>query len=168
MTLRQLRRKAVGLVFGLALPVLAAGAAMAESPIEGTWVTALRSEITILPCPEGFCGFITKVVVPEHILKANEGAGIDQMDEEDFFDANNKDPALRTRPIMGLQILTLRAAQKPLVYDGEIYNPEDGNTYSGYMEVLSTDAVRLNGCVLFNVLCRGEDWVRADPDAASN
>jgi uncharacterized protein (DUF2147 family) len=83
---------------------------------------------------------------------------------ESFTDYNNKDPLLRSRPMLGLQILTLRPGSKPGIYDGEIYNPQDGNTYSGYVEMLSLDQARLNGCVLFNVICRGEDWVRVPPE----
>jgi uncharacterized protein (DUF2147 family) len=151
---------------GLAIILLAFTAntgsvsAFAQAQIEGVWQTQLRSEITISRCPEGYCGRISKVIVPERYLQGSNGAAIEQMRPEDFFDYNNKDPQLRDRPILGLQILTLTPTDRPNIYDGEIYNPEDGNTYSGYMEVLGPDKVRLNGCVLFNVICRGEDWVR--------
>ena len=85
------------------------------------------------------------------------------MDPATFTDIRNKDPELRNRPMLGLQILTLLPSTKPNIYDGEIYNPEDGNTYSGYVEMTGADVARLNGCVLFNVICRGEDWYRAAP-----
>ena len=130
-------------------------------PIEGTWQTLLLSAVTIAPCPEGFCGTLSKIVVPEGTLSEADAAAAAQMNPEDFFDQRNKDPALRSRPMLGLQILTLVPSDKPNIYDGEIYNPEDGNTYSGYLELVTADMVRLNGCVLFNVICRGEDWVRA-------
>lgn len=131
-----------------------------SSPIEGVWRTMLLSEVTISACPEGYCGYLSKIVVPEGRLSAAEAEAAAAMRPEDFFDHRNKEPSLRTRPMLGLQILTLRTGSKPHVFDGEIYNPEDGNTYSGYMELLGPDLVRLNGCVLFNVICRGEDWVR--------
>jgi uncharacterized protein (DUF2147 family) len=134
--------------------------AVAQTQIEGVWQTQLQAEITISPCEQGYCGRISKVVVPDQYLEGSAGAAIQQMQPEDFFDANNKDPLLRGRPILGLQILTLTPSEQPHLFDGEIYNPEDGNTYSGYMEVLGPDKVRLNGCVLFNVVCRGEDWIR--------
>ena len=51
------------------LAVLMAGASGAQEvpvapphPIEGTWRTVLNSEITIAPCPEGFCGALSKIV----------------------------------------------------------------------------------------------------------
>jgi uncharacterized protein (DUF2147 family) len=66
--------------------------------------------------------------------------------------------------MLGLQLLTLLPSGKPNIYDGEIYNPEDGNTYSGYVEMLGPDLMRLNGCVLYNIVCQGQDWVRVVPE----
>ena len=129
-------------------------------PIEGVWRTLLASEITIAACEVGFCGTLSTIVVPSEGLTAEDYAAAQAMPVESYTDQRNPDPALRDRPMLGLQILTLLPSSKPNVYDGEIYNPEDGNTYSGYVELLGPDALRLNGCVLFNVICRGEDWVR--------
>lgn len=153
-----------GLMAGLAL----AGGTAAQQPdplaappsaIEGTWRTQSQTEITIAPCELGFCGTISRIVVPEDIAEANKEA-LATMSPEDFLDANNKDPALRSRPIQGLQILTLQPGKDATIFDGEIYNPQDGNTYSGYIQVLAVDMLRLNGCVLYNIICRGEDWMR--------
>ncbi|RUT28513.1 DUF2147 domain-containing protein [Arsenicitalea aurantiaca] len=138
---------------------LALGEAKAQqSVLEGVWMTVSQSELTIAPCPEGYCGHISRIVVPEHII-AQYGSDVVAM-ESSFTDALNKDPALRNRPIMGLRILTLRPGRQAHIFDGEIYNPEDGNTYSGYVEVLGPDVLKLNGCILYNIICRGEEWVR--------
>lgn len=132
----------------------------APSPIEGVWRTQLLSEVTIAACPEGFCGALSHIVVPAGLLSGAEAEAAAAMTPDQFFDYRNEDPALRNRPMLGLQILTLRRGGKRHVFDGEIYNPEDGKTYSGYLEMLGPDTVRLNGCVLFNAICRGEDWTR--------
>ncbi len=149
---------ALALILGAMAPAAAQG-----SPIEGVWRTVLLSEVTISACPQGYCGYLSKIIVPEGRLSAEEAEAAAQMRPEDFFDYRNKNPSLRNRPMLGLQILTLRPGNKPHIFDGEVYNPEDGNTYSGYLELLGPDLVRLNGCVLFNVICRGEDWVRVTP-----
>lgn len=133
-------------------------------PIEGTWQTLLLSEVTIVACPEGFCGSLSKIVVPTEGLTPEEIAAANAMPVESFTDQRNKDPDLRSRPMRGLQILTLHHGDKPGIYDGEIYNPQDGNTYSGYVEMLGPDQIRLNGCVLYNIVCQGEDWVRVIPE----
>ena len=133
-------------------------------PIEGTWQTLELSEVTITLCPEGFCGTLSKIVLPTEGLTEEEYAAALAMPPETYPDVRNPDPALRSRPMLGLQLLTLVPSTKPNVYDGTIYNPEDGNTYSGYVEMLGPDLLRLNGCVLYNIVCQGQDWVRVIPE----
>lgn len=150
----------LGLALALGFGQMAlTGTSMAQSaPVEGVWETAAKSKVTIVLCPEGYCGYLTEIVVPDEI---KEQYGEDALAAvSTFTDELNKDPALRGRPILGMQILTLRPGDKPTVFDGEIYNPQDGNTYSGYVEMANADKLRLNGCILYNVICRGEDWVR--------
>ena len=40
----------------------------ASVPIEGVWETAEKSEITIVGCPDDYCGSLTKIVVPPEEL----------------------------------------------------------------------------------------------------
>lgn len=150
----------------LALAGLGPVAAQETLPslVEGVWLTTARTELTIAPCEPGFCGYISKIVIPETI-KEKYGAELEAIDPASFTDANNKDPALRGRPIQGMQILTLRQTGNPMFYEGEIYNPEDGNMYSGSVEVLNTDLIRLKGCVLY-VLCQEQDWSRVLTESA--
>lgn len=156
---------ALGMAALVCLPALAQDIPLAPpDPVEGVWQTQLLSEITIVACEAGFCGSLSKIIVPTQGLTAEEIAAAQAMPVESFTDQRNKDPALRDRPMQGLQILTLRYGSKPNIYDGEIYNPQDGETYAGYVEMLSPDQLRLNGCVLYNIICRGEDWVRVIPE----
>lgn len=131
-------------------------AAQAGSMIEGTWLTPVGSEMTISACVEGYCGYISKIVITDQI-RAKYGSAVDSVDT--YTDYNNKDPNLKDRPIHGLQILTLRQAASPWSFEGEIYNPEDGNTYAGYIEVKGPDTVILKGCALM-VLCQEQEWRR--------
>lgn len=133
-------------------------------PIEGIWQTQELSEVTIALCPHGFCGTLSKIVVPREGLTDEEYAAAQAMPVDSFTDMRNPDPALRSRPMLGLQILTLLTSTKPNIYDGEIYNPQDGNIYSGYVEMLGPDLLKLNGCVLYNLICQGQDWVRVIPE----
>jgi uncharacterized protein (DUF2147 family) len=140
-------------------------------PLEGVWLTAQKTEITITACPDDFCGNITKVVIPKDIYEKNKAA-IDAMGGAgaNFTDELNPDPTLRTRPIQGLQMLTLHPGDKSTIFNGKIYNPQDGKTYDGYVEVLGQDKIRLNGCILYNTVCKGEEWTRVpqpEPDAAT-
>lgn len=133
-------------------------AAQEYSVIMGTWLTQSQSEITIEPCEQGFCGHISKIVIPQHII---DKYGSDVLAAQgNFTDELNKDPALRSRLIQGLQILVLDGQSAPDRYEGEIYNPENGETFNGFVEIQSSDNIRLSGCVLFNLICMGEDWTR--------
>lgn len=147
----------------LAVATIASAMAQTEfvSPIVGTWITQQLTEITIEPCEAGFCGYITKIVVPQEVLDQYGEEQINALGEENFFDYLNKDPALRDRPILGLELLTLTRQTGPVRYDGTVYNPRDGETYEGYVEILGPDTVSLTGCVFFNRICQGEEWTRA-------
>lgn len=151
-------RGAVGLMAGA---LSSAAFAQPLSVVEGVWLTNDATELTIAACPDGFCGYISKIVVPER-LKEQYGTELASIDPASFTDVNNKDPNLKNRPIQGLQILTLRPTNNPNYYEGDIYNPEDGNVYAGSVEVLSAEAIKLKGCVLY-VLCQEQEWVRVEP-----
>lgn len=135
------------------------------APIAGIWQTAQLSEITIQPCEIGLCGYITKIVIPPEIYEENKEE-IDQFGIANAFDHYNKDPLLRDRPIQGLQILTLDGIEPDDRYRGNIYNPEDGNTYTGFVEVLDEDTIRLTGCGFFDLICKSEDWLRVKQTAS--
>ena len=136
------------------------------APILGTWQTQSQSQITIEPCEMGYCGFITKIVIPEHIrVKYGEDLASIQGEMLDYL---NKDATLRGRPIQGLKILTIVSQSAPNRLEGIIYNPEDGETYEGYLEIKDNNNIRLSGCVLFNLICLGEDWVRVPALQAEN
>ena len=145
----------LALALGISSPL---AAATGPAIIEGVWLTEKKSEMTIAPCPEGWCGYITKIVVPPEI-KAKYGDDLEALNGN-YTDAMNPDPKLRDRPIQGLQILTLTASGRSKVFNGKIYNPEDGKTYNGKLEVVNDDRLTLKGCIMYGMLCQGEDWIR--------
>lgn len=150
--------KRLSVVLGLILSLLVVHPSLAQEVIEGTWRSSSGTEVTISPCGSRFCGHITRVVVPpEYIARYN---GIEQLAVEQYTDVNNRDPSLRNRQILGLRILTLRANRGGDLYEGEIYNPGDGRSYAGRLEMLSSNQLRLSGCVMMGSLCQGENWVR--------
>lgn len=137
----------LGVIAVMMATMTVAAPATAADPIVGVWQTRVKSQITIKTCGASYCGYVSKVVAPLAQATSN------------LTDVHNKDANLRARPVLGLQVLALRTSTKPGVFDGEIYNPEDGNTYSGYLEVKGPDNVKVTGCML-SILCKGEDWVR--------
>ena len=129
-----------GLVLAAAIPAQAFAAA--EDAI-GTWKDTETGGITeVYSCPGGIC---IKVVTPS---KGREK------------DNNNPNGALKGRSMAGAVIMSGAAKDGANRWKGNIYNSEDGKTYSGYVTVNSKDEVKLEGCVL-SFLCKSHIWRRA-------
>jgi len=86
-------------------------------------------------------------------------------------DAENPDPALRTRPTLGMPILVNMKpdTKKPEGnrWVGKIYNARNGKMYDSNVTLVSPTALKVQGCVL-GLFCGGETWTRvaAAPTAA--
>ena len=44
-------------------------------------------------------------------------------------------------------------------FEGSLYNPKDGKTYSGSLTPKGPDTVEVSGCVL-SVICKRQTWRR--------
>lgn len=116
----------------------------------GVWATKEgKSHVRISPCGDKLCGEIIW-------LKEPNGE-----DGKPKTDRNNIDDSLRSRPIIGLQMLS------GFVPDGEnewengtIYNPEDGKTYTSKMELVNPSTLEVKGCVL--MFCQTQSWTRVE------
>ena len=153
-------RRALLVVLALvALPGVAmAQAAETDSLLAGTWSQSPNVEITFVDCPEGECGLLTKLIIPEHIYNEKR-AEIEAIGKENIEDDFNPDPELRDRKVMGLSIVTLSKKISPTRYKGRVYNPEDGATYDATVELIDYDTMRLTGCA-FLILCQAQEWHR--------
>lgn len=132
-------------LFAAAL-TLAAGAGAAEqaSPY-GQWRTPERGGlIEVSQCDGGLCG---------KILGGTPGAS-----PEDGLDRYNKNPALRSRPLIGLYVFR---GLKPAggSWKGSIYNPSDGGTYTATVTLKSASEMTVKGCVVWP-LCKTQTWAK--------
>lgn len=75
------------------------------------------------------------------------------------IDQYNPDPGKRARPTLGMPILLGMQQQQPGRWDGEIYNAQNGKTYTANIKLSSPDQLELQGCVL-GFLCGGQTWTR--------
>ena len=134
---------ALALASGLAL---AAPPALAVTDIDGTFLDpGGYVQITLRPCGPGTaatrCGVITRIV------RAKPG--------EPDNDAHNSNPSLRSRPILGLTILSGLRWQRG-AWRGQVYNPEDGGTYRAVVRPGESGSLRVQGCVA--IICRAQSW----------
>ena len=44
-------------------------------------------------------------------------------------------------------------------YEGTLYNPKDGKTYSGSLKLTGPDSLMVSGCVM-SVFCKRQTWKR--------
>jgi uncharacterized protein (DUF2147 family) len=116
-------------------------AAMAQSPT-GEWLVGDgTARIRVVSCSGSLWGVISWT---------KDAPGKDE---------NNPDPAKRDRSVMGMPILI---DMKPNgdQWDGEVYNAENGETYTSHISLTSADVLKIQGCVFGGLLCGGENWTR--------
>jgi len=137
------------LIYGIAaasLMALAANMAKAQSAEDafGTWKHPDNgSHVEVYKCGDGLCAKIVKVV------------------DGQKTDDKNTDAAKRTRPIVGLVIMSGAKKAGSSDWKGSLYNRADGGTYSGTLSVKSKNAMDLSGCTAV-VLCKTTTWARVN------
>jgi uncharacterized protein (DUF2147 family) len=86
--------------------------------------------------------------------------GIISWEKQPGVDSHNPSPGERSRPTLGLPILLGMRPTKPGLWEGEIYNAENGKTYSSRISLSAPDVLRVEGCVFGGFICGGESWAR--------
>jgi uncharacterized protein (DUF2147 family) len=132
-------------------------AAAADEGITGRWKTAEgKALIDIYHCGEKICGRVAWLREPAYPADDPEGMG-----GKPRIDRNNPNPELRSRKVMGLQIL------EGFVREGEnswgrgtIYDAETGKTYKSRLTLISPDRLKLRGYIGFPALGKSSIWTR--------
>jgi uncharacterized protein (DUF2147 family) len=124
--------------------------AHAADPL-GSWYTeGSESRVRISKCGEALCGALVWLKEPN-----------DPITHRPKTDKENADAQKRKRPLIGAKIvLGLKPSSTPDQWKGEVYNPKDGNTYTGYFTMTGTDTAILKGCA-FGFICKSQTWTRA-------
>lgn len=123
---------------------LSAAAAFAADPVEGDWLTqAGTAKVRISPCAgkaDRMCGVVSWMKTPSK-------------------DANNPNPALRDRPIVGMALIRdFKQAAPGRWTGGKIYDPEGGKTYDSKISVNANGTLKVEGCIL--MVCQAQTWKR--------
>ena len=75
-------------------------------------------------------------------------------------DKENPNPALRSRPVIGILLMSNMKPDGDNKWSGSIYNPDDGRTYSATMK-LDGDRMKVKGCVI-GLICQSKWFVRVE------
>jgi uncharacterized protein (DUF2147 family) len=122
----------------------------------GFWVkpdSERNAKIQITRCGKGNALLCSKIVWLEN---PNDNRG------RLLHDIRNENPSMRDRPILGLPLFTGMTRTGPATWTGKIYNPEDGNTYSATLTMVSHKQITLKGCKAW-LLCGERMWLRTSP-----
>ena len=131
--------------------VAAATPAAAGDP-RGNWMTDDgKAKIAIVSCGGALCGNIVALTEP-----------IDPGTGKPKTDSNNPDAAKRIRPLVGVQIVIDMKPDSADKWKGQVYNAEDGKTYSGSITLVDAKTLTLQGCALGGLICKNRTWKRAN------
>jgi uncharacterized protein (DUF2147 family) len=134
-----------------ALAVISIAPARAADPL-GTWLTGdKKAKVHIVNCGGAICGSLSWLAEP-----------IDPETKQPKTDKNNSDASKKDRPLLGIPIVL---SMKPAGSDkwrGQVYNAEDGGTYTGSFMLTGANSAELKGCVMGGIICKGQTWTRSN------
>jgi uncharacterized protein (DUF2147 family) len=135
-----MRRFLIGLSF-----IFSATAANAAADVTGDWRMEDGSAIIAFArCGDQMCASIARVLINR--------PGIPKTD------IRNPDPALRTRTIQGLRIISGLHPKGNRWEGGRVYDPKSGKSYKSYVELNPDGSLKVAGCLAF--ICKAQRWTR--------
>ena len=142
-----------GVSFGSVALVLAALAAATSTSFAadptGTWLSQDGdSKIKITHCGQAICGNLAWLKQP------NDANGKPKLD------ANNADAGKRNRPVLGVPVILGMKPDGADKWSGQVYNAEDGKTYSGSFTLAGANKAEIKGCVA--IICKTRTWTRSN------
>lgn len=122
-----------------AISVFGAG----SSSVLGRWQTDGNEFILeLFKCEKNICGKVVWLNVPKYI-DSNDGP-VGQIK----VDRKNPNPSLRTRPILGLQVIQGLTVKDSMRWEnGTCYNPVSGISYKCNMRQVSAERLELRGYI---------------------
>jgi uncharacterized protein (DUF2147 family) len=133
-------------IAGLVLPVRA-------EPPAGTWLTEdATTQVRFAPCGDRICGRIAWLRNP-----------VDPETGKPWLDKRNPDESARRAPLIGLTLMKGFKETAAGGWEGELYNPRDGKTYTGTLRSIGAGKMELRGCTFAGLLCQSKTWTRIGP-----
>ena len=145
------RRAAAVVTAAIGLALIATAPALAADPF-GTWLTEdKKGKIHIVNCGGALCGNLVWIQEP-----------MDPETNKPKLDKHNVDASKQGRPLLGIPIVLDMKPNGADKWEGQVYNAEDGNTYSGSFTMTGANSAQLKGCIMGGLLCKAQTWTRAN------
>jgi uncharacterized protein (DUF2147 family) len=128
-----------------------------DDRVIGQWTTPEgKSTMEIYTCGDRLCGKIVALKEPFYPADEPDGyAGKAKVDRE------NPDDSKRSTPLIGLQIMRgFQYVGENVWSDGEIYDPENGKSYSCNMTLVDEQTLEVRGYIGFSWIGRTSVWTR--------
>jgi uncharacterized protein (DUF2147 family) len=119
----------------------------AQADPRGLWLAQDGAKVQVGPCGARLCATIA---VPK--------SRVDPATGQPWTDKNNPNPALRSRPLVGVAVLSGLVPETPGKWSGQLYNVDNGQTYTGHLVEVDRGTVRVEGCVIG--ICGGQNMRR--------
>jgi len=119
----------------------------AESDLFGYWLTP-GSIVLIENCDKHLCAKIETIFVEEG------------RDPKLILDENNKNKSLRSRTIVGINVLSgfsIDDTEQKKFKDGKIYDPRRGREFKSNIYLKEDGSLKVEGCLAF--ICDDEEWL---------
>lgn len=128
----------------LLLPLALAAAAAAATPtVAGDWQTQANDAVVrIQNCGPAVCGTVIRILNPN----------------APPTDANNPDASLRSRPLVGIPVLSGFAPDESGELHGTSYDPHSGHSYRTTLSLNADGSLKVRGCV--TIICETQTWRR--------
>ena len=130
----------------LSLVALAiASSAVASPPVQppaapyGTWQNPRHSiAVRIAPCGTEICGQI--VAATPAALQDARDSGVQKL--------------------IGVQLLSDYRQVRRGRWDGTVFVPDMGRSFSSHIVQIQPNTLRISGCLIAGMLCKSQDWTR--------
>ena len=138
------------IIAGIGAATAVTSVCFAAEQLDGFWMDSDGEVIIELSqCGENRCGKVAWLKQPFG------GDGLP------LLDYRNSDPALKSRPVCGLEVVTGFKKQSDTVWGGgTVYVSDEGKSFSGYAEVLSPAQVKVTGYILLPIFGESEVWTK--------
>jgi uncharacterized protein (DUF2147 family) len=149
--MRSFRIAAAVSLSAIGLALIALAPARAADPL-GNWLTGdKKGKVHIVNCGGAICGNLVWLQEPN-----------DPDTNKPKLDKNNADAGKKTRPLIGAPIVLNMKPSGDGSWEGQVYNAEDGNTYSGSFTMTSATSAQLKGCVMGGLICKSQTWTKTN------
>jgi len=149
--MRTFRIAAAVILPAIGLALIGVAPALAADPL-GTWLTGdKKGKVHIVNCGGAICGNLVWLQEP-----------IDPETKKPKLDKNNVDASKKGRPLIGVPIVLSMKPNGDSTWQGQVYNAEDGNTYSGSFTLTGANSAQLKGCIMGGLLCKSSTWTKTN------